>query len=239
MKNDSVEELQEVKLERVRSYFRGELLTLREAILRMASLAHQNLSLALESLVERDAKKANLVLEADRELDRLEVEIDEMVANFMATQAPMALACRLMLTASKLSNDLERIGDQAVSIARRSLILMDEPPLKPLLDIPRMGKDVLAMIRGITDAFVEIAPEKCAGIIRMDERVDDVNRQLERELTSFMVEDPKTITRALNLMLVARFFERAADHAKNIAELVFYLYTGTDIRHEAELSKNA
>ena len=93
------------------------------------------------------------------------------------------------------------------------------------------------MIRGATDAFVEIAPERCAEIIRMDERVDDLNRQLERELTSFMIEDPKTINRALNLMLVARFFERAADHAKNIAELVFYLYTGKDIRHEAELSK--
>ncbi|NBT91042.1 MAG: phosphate transport system regulatory protein PhoU, partial [Verrucomicrobia bacterium] len=90
-----------------------------------------------------------------------------------------------------------------------------------------------------TDAFVEIAPEKCAEIIRMDVEVDNINRQLERELTSFMVENPKTITRALNLMLVARFFERAADHAKNISELVFYLYTGKDIRHEAELSKTA
>jgi phosphate transport system protein len=162
-----------------------------------------------------------------------------MVANFMATQAPMALACRLMLSASKISNDLERIADQAVSIARRSLILLDEPPLKPLLDIPRMGQDVLTMIRGATDAFVEITPEKCAEIIRMDEQVDELNRQLERELTSFMIEDPKTINRALNLMLVARFFERAADHAKNIAELVFYLYTGKDIRHEAELNKTA
>ena len=102
-----------------------------------------------------------------------------------------------------------------------------------------MGKEVLAMIRGATDAFVEITPEKCAEIIQMDEQVDELNRQLERELTSFMIEDPKTINRALNLMLVARFFERAADHAKNIAELVFYLYTGKDIRHEAELSKNA
>ncbi|NDD56807.1 MAG: phosphate transport system regulatory protein PhoU [Verrucomicrobia bacterium] len=212
-------EPQEEKLERIRGYFRGELLTLRETLLRMASLAHKNLSTALESLAERNAKKAKHVIEADLEMDRLEVEIDEMVANFMATQAPMALACRLMLSASKISNDLERIADQAVSIARRSLILLDEPPLKPLLDIPRMGKDVLAMIKGATDAFVEIAPEKCAEIIRMDERVDEINRQLERELTSFMVEDPKTITRALNLMLVARFFERAADHAKNIAEL--------------------
>ena len=117
-------------------------------------------------------------------------------------------------------------------------MLMDEPPLKPLLDIPRMGADVLAMIRGATDAFVEITPEKCAEIIKMDVRVDDINRQLERELTCFMVESPKTITRALNLMLVARFFERAADHAKNIAEQVFYLYTGKDIRHESEFSKN-
>ena len=237
--SDPTLEPQEEKLDRIRGYFRGELLILRETLLRMASLAHKNLNTSLESLVERNAKKAKQVIEADLEMDRLEVEIDEMVANFMATQAPMALACRLMLSASKISNDLERIADQAVSIARRSLILLDEPPLKPLLDIPRMGQDVLTMIRGATDAFVEIAPERCAEIIRMDERVDDLNRQLERELTSFMIEDPKTINRALNLMLVARFFERAADHAKNIAELVFYLYTGKDIRHEAELSKTA
>jgi len=230
-------EVSEERLVRIRGYFRGDLLTLREALLRMATLAHSHLSLALESLVERNAVKARKVIDDDEELDRLEMEVDEMVAGFMATQAPMALACRLMLAASKLSSDLERIGDQAVSIARHSLVLMDEPPLKPLLDIPRMGADVLAMIRGATDAFVEITPEKCAGIIQMDVRVDDINRQLERELTSFMVESPKTITRALNLMLVARFFERAADHAKNISELVFYLYTGKDIRHEAELSK--
>ena len=231
-------EPQEEKLDRIRGYFRGELLTLRETLLRMASLAHLNLNTALESLVERNAKKAQQVIEADLAMDRLEVEVDEMVTHFMATQAPMALACRLMLSGSKISSDLERIADQAVSIARRSLILLDEPPLKPLIDIPRMAQHVLAMIKAATDAFVEIAPEKCADIIRMDVEVDNINRQLERELTSFMVENPKTINRALNLMLVARFFERAADHAKNIAELVFYLYTGKDIRHEAELSKN-
>jgi phosphate transport system protein len=236
--NEPTMEANEDRLERVRSYFRGDLLILREALLRMASLAHTNLSIALESLVERDPVKAQKVITDDQEIDRLEVEIDEMVAGFMATQAPMALACRLMLAASKLCNDLERIGDQAVSIARRSIILTDEPPLKPLLDIPRMGAKVLDMIRMATDAFVEITPEKCAEIIKMDVRVDEINRQLERELTSFMIEDPKTITRALNLMLVARFFERAADHAKNIAEQVYYLYTGNDIRHEAELNKS-
>ena len=238
MTNPTMEPAEE-RMERIRGYFRGELLTLRETLLRMAGLAHQNLSLALEALVERNAKKSKQVIEADLEMDRLEVEVDEMVAHFMATQAPMALACRLMLSGSKISSDLERIADQAVSIARRSLILLDEPPLKPLIDIPRMAQHVLAMIKAATDAFVEIAPEKCAEIIRMDVEVDNINRQLERELTSFMVENPKTIARALNLMLVARFFERAADHAKNIAELVFYLYTGKDIRHEAELSKSA
>ena len=230
--NAPILEATEEKLERVRSYFRGDLLVLRETLLKMASLSHTNLQLALESLVERSAEKAQKAIRDDM------VEVDELVAGFMATQAPVALACRLMLAASKLSSDLERIGDQAVSIARRSLILMDEPPLKPLLDIPRMGADVLAMIRGATDAFVEITPEKCGEIIRMDVRVDEINRQLERELTCFMVESPKTITRAMNLMLVARFFERAADHAKNIAEQVYYLYTGQDIRHESEFSKN-
>ena len=238
MTNPTMEPAEE-RLDRIRGYFRGELLTLRETLLRMAGLAHQNLSLALEALVERNAKKSKQVIEADLEMDRLEVEVDELVTHFMATQAPMALACRLMLSGSKISSDLERIADQAVSIARRSLILLDEPPLKPLIDIPRMAQHVLAMIKAATDAFVEIAPEKCAEIIRMDVEVDNINRQLERELTSFMVENPKTIARALNLMLVARFFERAADHAKNISELVFYLYTGKDIRHEAELGKNA
>ena len=153
----------EERLERIRGYFRGELLTLRETLLRMASLAHQNLNLALESLAERNAAKARQVIDADLEMDRLEVEIDEMVAKFMATQAPMALACRLMLSASKISNDLERIAGQAVSIARRSLILLDEPPLKPLLDIPRMAQHVLAMIQAATDASLVIVTGKQIG----------------------------------------------------------------------------
>jgi phosphate transport system protein len=150
----------------------------------------------------------------------------------MATHAPVATDCRFMLVASKISSNLERIADQAVAIARRSLELNREPLLKPLIDIPRMAQIAEGMLRDGITAFVDRKPELAQEIIKRDKEVDAINKQLARELTSFMLEDPATITRALNLTIVARCLERIADHCKNIAEEVYYLYQAVDIRHE-------
>lgn len=205
---------------------------IRETLLLMASLADRNLSLAMRALVERDEKLSASVEAEDSQLDELEISIDELVINHMATHAPVATDCRFMLVASKISSNLERIADQAVSIARRSRELNKEPLLKPLIDIPRMAQIAAGMLRDSVTALIERKPELAQEIIKRDKEVDAINKQLARELTSFMLEDPATITRALNLTIVARCLERIADHCKNIAEEVYYLYQAIDIRHE-------
>ena len=205
---------------------------IRETLLLMASLAERNLSLAMRALIERDEKLSFSVEAEDSQLDELEISIDELVINHMATHAPVATDCRFMLVASKISSNLERIADQAVSIARRSRELNKEPLLKPLIDIPRMSQIAAGMLRDGVTALIERKPELAQEIIKRDKEVDAINKQLARELTSFMLEDPATITRALNLTIVARCLERIADHCKNIAEEVYYLYQAVDIRHE-------
>jgi phosphate transport system protein len=205
---------------------------IRQTLLMMASLANRNLSLAMRALVERDEKLAASVEAEDSQLDELEVAIDELVINHMATHAPVATDCRFMLVASKISSNLERIADQAVAIVRRSKELNKEPLLKPLIDIPRMAQIAEGMLRDGITALIDRKPELAQEIIKRDKEVDQINKQLARELTSFMLEDPSTITRALNLTIVARCLERVADHCKNIAEEVYYLYQAVDIRHD-------
>ena len=210
----------------------AQLANIRETLLMMASLTNRNLALAMSALIERDEKLAASVEAEDSQLDELEVTIDDMVINHMATHAPVATDCRFMLVASKISSNLERIADQATAIARRSRELNKEPLLKPLIDIPRMAQIAEGMLRDGVTALVDRKPELAQEIIKRDKEVDQINKQLARELTSFMLEDPSTITRALNLTLVARSLERVADHCKNIAEEVYYLYQAIDIRHE-------
>jgi phosphate transport system protein len=210
---------------------------IRQTLLMMASLANRNLSLGMRALVERDEKLAASVEAEDSQLDELEISIDDMVINYMATHAPVATDCRFMLVASKISSNLERIADQAVAIARRSLELNKEPLLKPLIDIPRMAQIAEGMLRDSITALIERQPDLAQEIVKRDKEVDQINKQLARELTSFMLEDPSTITRALNLTIVARCLERVADHCKNIAEEVYYLYAAVDIRHERSAEK--
>jgi len=209
-----------------------QIANIRETLLMMASLAKRNLSLAMRALVERDEKLAASVEAEDSQLDELEVSVDELVINHMATHAPVATDCRFMLVASKISSNLERIADQATAIARRSRELNKEPLLKPLIDIPRMATIAEGMLRDSITALIDRKPELAQEIIKRDKEVDQINKQLARELTSFMLEDPSTITRALNLTIVARCLERIADHCKNIAEEVYYLYQAVDIRHD-------
>jgi phosphate transport system protein len=198
----------------------------------MSGLTERNLALAMRALVERDDKLCDTVEAEDSQIDQLEIHIDEMVITYMATHGPIARDCRLMLAASKISSNLERVADQATKIARRTRELNTEPLLKPLIDIPLMGEIAQEMLRDSLTAFVDSNPELAVEIVARDKSVDSINKQLDRELTSFMVENPKTISRALNLMTVANAIERVADHATNIAEEVFYLYRGKDIRHD-------
>ena len=218
-------------------FWEQHLTDIREQLLLMSGLTERNLSLAMRALVERDDKLCDTVEAGDEQIDQLEVHIDEMVVTYMATHGPIARDCRLMLTASKISSNLERIADQATKIARRARELNTEPLLKPLIDIPLMADIAQEMLRDSITAFIDANTGLAVEIIGRDKSVDDINKQLARELTSYMIENPKTITRALNLMTVAKAIERVADHATNIAEEVFYLNRGEDIRHEPSLKQ--
>lgn len=213
-------------------HFDQELANLKEILLRMAGLAEQSVAEALRALVQRDNALAEKVTANDVALDRLEVEVDEMCVNLIALRQPKATDLRFIVMTMRISGELERIGDQAVSIAARAIELNKEPILKPLIDIPRMAEHAKVMTHDALDAFVYGKTDLARDVIQRDNRMDELNLQLHRELTSYMVEDPHTITRALNLMTVSRKLERIADHATNIAEEVVYLFEARDIRHQ-------
>jgi phosphate transport system protein len=212
------------------THFEQELGTLKEKLLTMASLAEAAVNKAIKALVERDDDLARKVKGEDNAIDQLEIEVDEM-AVLILSKAPLASDLRLITVAMKISHDLERVGDEATTIARRSLELSQEPQLKPYIDIPRMAKMALEMLDDALDAFVNRNPEKARAVIPRDKEVDLLNKQLHRELSSYMVERPATISRCLNLMVISKSLERIADHATNVAEEVVYLYEAKDIRH--------
>jgi phosphate transport system protein len=214
--------------------FDQELADLKENLLRMAGFTEQSVAQALKALVQRDDTLAKKVHTDDAVLDKLEIDIDGRSIKLLSRRQPTATELRFITMAMRLSGELERIGDQAVNIAHRAEELNREPPLKPLVDIPRMAEHAQGMIHDSLDAFVYAKPDLARAIIKRDEKVDLLNRQLHRELTSFMIEDPHTITRCLNLMSVAHNLERIADLATNIAEDIVYLYEGRDIRHQNE-----
>ena len=214
-------------------HFDQELAALKEILLTMASKAEAAVNNALKALVDRDDDLARSVKEEDNAIDQLEIEVDEMAIGLLS-KAPLASDLRLITVAMKISHDLERVGDEATTISRRAVELSQEPQLKPYIDIPRMAKMALEMLGDALDAFVNANPEKARAVIPRDKEVDALNRQLHRELSSYMVEKPTTITRCLNLMVISKSLERIADHATNVAEEVVYLYEAKDIRHSGK-----
>ncbi|MEI6084352.1 MAG: phosphate signaling complex protein PhoU [Verrucomicrobiota bacterium] len=212
-------------------HFDQELTQAKDLLLRMSSLADQAVTHALRAMVQRDSGLAQQVHDGDNQLDLLQKEIDERCVELIALRQPKARDLRFLIVIMKISAELERVGDQAVNIAHRTLDLNREPQLKPFIDIPRMADLACGMIRESLDAFVYGKSVEAQQVIRRDDEVDRIEIQLHRELTSFMLEDPHTITRAMNLMTVAHSLERIGDHAVNIAEEVVYLYEGRDIRH--------
>jgi phosphate transport system protein len=210
-----------------------ELTELKEKLLIMASHAESAVTNAMKALVERDDDLAREVKENDNVLDSLEIEIDDIAIKLLA-KAPLATDLRMITVGMKISQDLERVGDEATTIARRSIELSQEPQLKPYVDLPRMAALALEMLHTAIDTFINRDPERARAIIPRDKEVDAINKQLHRELSSFMIERPQTITRCLNLMVISKSLERIADHATNIAEEVVYLYEARDIRHSGK-----
>jgi phosphate transport system protein len=217
------------------SHYSQELEGLKETLLSMASIAESAVAKSIRALIERDDSLARQVIDDDNALDELEIRVDDTAINLLA-KAPLATDLRLTAVAMKISQNLERIGDSAVTIARRSIELGAEPQLKPYVDIPRMCSVSLEMLRDALTAFIDKDTAKARAVIPRDADVDNINRQLHRELASFMVERPTTISRCLNLMTISKTVERIADHATNIAEEVVYLYEAVDIRHSIHKS---
>jgi phosphate transport system protein len=211
--------------------YEEELSGLRQRILEMGGLVEKQISNAVRALVDRDVHLADETIRKDHAVNRLDVEIDEVCIRLLALRQPAARDLRFITTALKITTDLERIGDRAVSISERAVELADEPPLKPYIDIPRMAEIALAMLRRALDAFVHEDTDVALEVCRSDDEVDKLNGQIFRELLSFMIEDPHTITRAMRILFVSKYLERIADHATNIAEMVIYMVKGKSIRH--------
>ncbi len=223
----------------IKRFFDGELETFRSHLIHMGEIAIRQVKDATKALIEGNATLAKQVIDADDELDQLEVMIDEEAIRFMNLRAPIASDLRLVIVGMKASHDLERVGDEATSIAKRAIRLAAEPQLKPYIDIPRMSEISIEMLRDSLDCFLRGDEAKAISVCRRDADVDRLNKQLYRELSSFMIEDPKTTTRALELMFISKSIERIADHATNVAEETIFLSKGTDVRHTDAVKKNA
>ena len=216
-------------------HFELELEALQEQVLLMGGRVESIIQKSIRALERRDPALARQVIVDDVVIDRMENEIDERCLRLLALQQPLAGDLRFITGALKISNDLERVGDHAVNIAGGADRLAGLPPLKPLVDIPRLATLATGMLREALNAFVRHDAEAARQICRRDDAVDALNRQLFRELLSFMIEDPSTITRAMELILVARNLERVADLATNVAEEVVFIAEARVIKHNAEV----
>ncbi|HEX9047688.1 MAG TPA: phosphate signaling complex protein PhoU [Verrucomicrobiae bacterium] len=212
------------------NHFEMGLDALRQKILLMASRAETSVNQAVQALVQRDFDLANRVREDDEIIDRFEIEVDEMAIQLL-TKAPLASNLRLITVAMKVSQNLERIGDEATKIAKRARDLAQEPPVKISFDTNKLVTLALTMVKDSLDAFVQRDPVAARAIIPRDKEVDTLNKDINRMLAQHMAENPSTIGRCLHWIVAMKSLERIADHAKNIAEEVVYLCEALDIRH--------
>ena len=208
-----------------------ELTNLRRQILTMGSLVERQIQQAVLALVERDGTLAGQVIENDHLVNTMDVEIDENCIRLLALQQPTVRDLRFVTTAMKISTELERMSDLAENICERIIELNEEPQLKPYIDIPRMANWAIQMVHESLDAFVRADAVLARKVCAADDFVDDVTHQLFRELLSFMIENPGTISRAIRLTFIGKYIERIADHATNVGELVVYMVEGKIVRH--------
>jgi len=216
------------------THFQQELNKLKENLLKMAGLAEQAISNAVEALVQRNTSLAEKTIKEDEKINQMEILIDEWCLKLLALHQPLAADLRFITSAMRINIELERIGDLAVNIAERVISLNQEPQLKPYIDIPRMAEITQAMVKDVLDAFVNGDTNLARGVCERDDQVDALNDQVFRELLTYMMADPKTITRAVHLIIVSRCLERIADHTTNIAEGVIFMVKALVIKHHAD-----
>jgi phosphate transport system protein len=202
----------------------------------MAGLVERAISNAIEALVKRETPLAEKTIREDVQINGLEINIDERCLKLLALHQPLAADLRFITSAMRINVELERIGDLAVNIAERSLSLNQEPQLKPYIDIPQMAEITKKMLRDVLDAFVNGDAALARSVCERDDQVDGLNDQVFRELLTYMMSDPRTITRAVHLIIVSRCLERIADHTTNIAEGVIFMAKALVIKHHADAS---
>ncbi len=211
--------------------YEAELTALRDRLLVMGGRVEEMIANSIRALVERDSELAKRTIEGDRLVNRAEIETDELCLRVLARRQPVARDLRFITSTLKLVTDLERIGDVCVNICERAIELNEEPPLKPLLDMPRMTEMIQSMVHDALDAFVVGDADKAQHVIERDREVDAYYAQAFRELLTYMIEDGRNISRAMGLQAVCKHLERIADHATNLAEAVVFMVKGKDIRH--------
>jgi phosphate transport system protein len=218
-------------------HFQEELQQLKSRLLEMGGLAEEQVRLAVKGLVDRDSELLAQVLQSDEPLNALHIEIDSRCFTLLALHQPMAIDLRSIVAAVKINTDLERVGDLAINIAEAARRYALHPPVKKLIDIPRMASVAQTMLRDALDAFVRQETALAQHVLNEDDKLDALKTQIFRELLTYMLQDPATIEPALDLILISRHLERIGDHATNIAEDVIFIVSARDVRHHADETK--
>jgi len=221
-----------------KAYFNNELIDLKENLVKMSNLVEEAINVAIKSLVEQDMALAVRVIENDDKIDQMELDIEEQCLQMIALRHPIAKNLRMIGCGYKTVSDLERVADHAVNIAKASQYLSTKPMVKPLIDIPRMAKIAQNMLKDALDAYFNGDVELAKEVWVRDKTVDDLDKQIFRELLTFMMEDPRTISRAIHLIFVSNNIERIADHATNLAERVVYIVNGERIKNYSKSNKS-
>lgn len=218
-------------------HFDQETTKLNEKLIRMASIVEEMIRITVKSLIDRNSSVLETINPKEKEINKLQIEIDEDVVTLIARMQPVATDLRFLIAASKINSDLERIADQVINIGQNTVILLKYPQLKPLVDIPIMADIVQQMVRESLDAYIHKDIAQAQKVLNSDDKVDALKDQIFRELLTYMISDPKAIQPALCLILIARNLERIGDHSTNIAEEVIYIVDGKDVRHHHEEQK--
>ena len=211
--------------------FDNDVAALKKRLLAMGAVAEEMITQTISVLVSRETKLIEEVHASERKMNDFQREIDDETMRLIAVHTPVAADLRLLLMSTRINAELERIGDQTTNICRTFTRILEEPPLKPLIDLPRMAQHAREMVSLSLTAFVEQSDTKAIEVVNRDDEVDQLYEQIWRELITYMLDDPRNVSRALGLILTAKAFERIADHAVNIAEDVVYVVRGEDIRH--------
>lgn len=219
-------------MEKVLRHFQQDLDALKERLLAMGGLAEERVRESVRGLMDRDHGPLDAVLSGDEPINDLHMEVDDRCFKLLALHQPMAADLRVIVAAVKINTDLERVGDLAVNIAEAGKRYLQHPPVKPLIDIPRMGDIAQTMLRESLDAFVRRDIALAEAVLAQDDLVDALKTQIFRELLTYMLQDATTIEPALDLILISRHLERIGDHATNVAEDVIFILSARDVRHQ-------